>query len=291
MREKLRNFNKAVNRELRENKSTFLVYTGLRLLVVGMMVLQIFNKNFENVFLCILTLTLMMIPSVLQATLKIEFPSPLEIIILVFIFAAEILGEISAFYMKFPYWDTILHTLNGFLCAAIGLSLVDILNREKRLKFELSPLFMAITAFCFSMTIGVMWEFFEFGVDNLCHLDMQKDTVVNAISSTYLDPTQTNQCVQLTQITDVAVNGESLGVGGYLDIGLYDTMQDLFVNFVGAFIFSVLGFFYAKSENAKSVVEGLIPQPWSEEKRAGKESEPIEQEKKKNKTNKKADKR
>ena len=291
MREKLRNFNKAVNRELRENKSTFLVYTGLRLLVVGMMVLQIFNKNFENVFLCILTLTLMMIPSVLQATLKIEFPSPLEIIILVFIFAAEILGEISAFYMKFPYWDTILHTLNGFLCAAIGLSLVDILNREKRLKFELSPLFMAITAFCFSMTIGVMWEFFEFGVDNLCHLDMQKDTVINAISSTYLDPTQTNQCVQLTQITDVAVNGESLGVGGYLDIGLYDTMQDLFVNFVGAFIFSVLGFFYAKSENAKSVVEGLIPQPWSEEKRAGKESEPIEQEKKKNKTDKKADKR
>lgn len=291
MREKLRNFNKAVNRELRENKSTFLVYTGLRLLVVGMMVLQIFNKNFENVFLCILTLTLMMIPSVLQATLKIEFPSPLEIIILVFIFAAEILGEISAFYMKFPYWDTILHTLNGFLCAAIGLSLVDILNREKRLKFELLPLFMAITAFCFSMTIGVMWEFFEFGVDNLCHLDMQKDTVINAISSTYLDPTQTNQCVQLTQITDVAVNGESLGVGGYLDIGLYDTMQDLFVNFVGAFIFSVLGFFYAKSENAKSVVEGLIPQPWSEEKRAGKESEPIEQEKKKNKTDKKADKR
>lgn len=240
-------------------------------MLYGMMILRIFNKNYENVFLCILTLVLMIVPSVLQATLKIEFPSTLEIIILVFIFAAEILGEISSFYMKFPYWDTILHTINGFLCAALGLSLVDILNKEKRLKFELSPLFMAITAFCFSMTIGIMWEFFEFGMDTICHLDMQKDTVVTAFSSTYLDPTQTNQCVNISSISDVAVNGNSLGVEGYLDIGLYDTMYDLLVNFVGAVVFSVLGFFYAKSENAKKVVDGLIPQPWSAEKRAEQE--------------------
>ncbi len=271
LKEKIHKFSKAVNRELKENKSTFFVYTGLRLLVIGMMILQIFNKNYENVFLCILTLVLMIVPSVLQATLKIEFPSTLEIIILVFIFAAEILGEISSFYMKFPYWDTILHIINGFLCAALGLSLVDILNKEKRLKFELSPLFMAITAFCFSMTIGVMWEFFEFGMDTICHLDMQKDTVVTAFSSTYLDPTQTNQCVNISSISDVAVNGNSLGVEGYLDIGLYDTMYDLLVNFVGAVVFSVLGFFYAKSENAKKVVDGLIPQPWSDEKRAEQE--------------------
>ena len=267
MKEKIQRFSKAVHRELRENKSTFFVYTGLRLLVIGVMILQIFNRNYENVFLCLLTLVLMMIPSVLQATLKIEFPSLLEIIILIFIFAAEILGEISSFYMKFPYWDTILHTINGFLCAALGLSLVDILNKEKRLRFELSPLFMAITAFCFSMTIGVLWEFFEFGMDTICQLDMQKDTVIAAFSSTYLDPTQTNQCVNVSNISDVMINGNSLGVGGYLDIGLYDTMYDLLVNFVGALFFSVLGFFYAKSENAKRVVDGLIPQPWSEEKR------------------------
>ncbi len=269
LKEKLQNFNKAVKRELKENKSTFWVYTGLRLLVIGMMILQIFNKNFENVFLCLLTLMLMLMPSVLQATLKIEFPSLLEIIILVFIFAAEILGEISAFYMKFPYWDTILHTLNGFLCAAIGFSLVDIMNRERKLKFEMSPLFMAITAFCFSMTIGVLWEFLEFGVDTFCNLDMQKDTVITAISSTYLDPTQTNQCMHIDNITDVMINGNSLNVGGYLDIGLHDTMFDLIVNFIGAVVFSVMGFFYVKKQNAKGVVDGLVPQPWSEEKRAG----------------------
>lgn len=273
MKEKFKKFGKAVNRELKENRSTFLVYTGLRLLVIGVMILQIFNKNFENVFLCLLTLILMLMPSVLQATLKIEFPSLLEIIVLVFIFAAEILGEISAFYMKFPHWDTILHTLNGFLCAAIGFSLVDIMNREKKLKFDLSPLFMAITAFCFSMTIGVMWEFFEFLVDTICHLDMQKDTVITAISSTYLDPTQTNQCVQIENITDVVIDGNNLGVGGYLDIGLHDTMFDLFVNFVGAVVFSIMGFFYVKSQNAKGVVDGLVPQPWSEEKRSGKDKE------------------
>lgn len=269
LKDKLQNFNKAVKRELKENKSTFWVYTGLRLLVIGMMILQIFNKNFENVFLCLLTLMLMLMPSVLQATLKIEFPSLLEIIILVFIFAAEILGEISAFYMKFPYWDTILHTLNGFLCAAIGFSLVDIMNRERKLKFEMSPLFMAITAFCFSMTIGVLWEFLEFGVDTFCNLDMQKDTVITAISSTYLDPTQTNQCMHIDNITDVMINGNSLNVGGYLDIGLHDTMFDLIVNFIGAVVFSVMGFFYVKKQNAKGVVDGLVPQPWSEEKRAG----------------------
>ena len=267
MKQKLKNFYKDVMWELKENKSTFFVYTGLRLLVVLMMILQIFNRNYENVFLCILTLVLMIMPSVVQATFKVEFPSALEIIILCFIFAAEILGEISAFYIKFPYWDTILHTLNGFLCAALGFSLVDIMNNDRRLKFELSPLFMAITAFCFSMTIGVLWEFFEFGMDTIFHLDMQKDTVLAAISSTYLDPAKMNQCVYLGDIHDTAVNGSSLGIGGYLDIGLFDTMYDLIVNFAGATVFSVMGYFYVKRRASKNVLDGIVPESWSEEKK------------------------
>lgn len=270
MKQKIKNFYQAVMRELRENKSTFLVFAGLRILVIVMMILQLFNGNYQNVFLCLLTLVLMIMPSVIQATFKVEIPSPLEIIILLFIFAAEILGEISAFYLKFPYWDTVLHTLNGFLCAAVGFSLVDIMNNQKKLKFELSPLFMAITAFCFSMTIGVVWELFEFTMDNLFRLDMQKDTVVNAISSTFLDPTKSNQPVQLDGIKEVTVNGESLGLSGYLDIGLIDTMYDLVVNFIGALVFSVMGYVYVKRREAKGLVEGLVPAPWSEEKREGK---------------------
>ena len=120
MKRKIRKIYQAVIAELTEHKNTFFVYLGLRLLVLGILILQIFHQNYENAFLCILTLILMITPSVIQATLKVEFPSPLEIIVLIFIFSAEILGEIRSFYMRFLYWDTVLHTLNGFLCAAIG---------------------------------------------------------------------------------------------------------------------------------------------------------------------------
>lgn len=134
MKRKIRKFYQAVIAELTEHKNTFFVYFGLHLLVLGILILQIFHQNYENAFLCILTLILMIIPSVIQATLKVEFPSPLEIIVLIFIFSAKILGEIRSFYMRFLYWDTVLHTLNGFLCAAIGFSLVDIMNRQRKMK-------------------------------------------------------------------------------------------------------------------------------------------------------------
>ena len=102
-KEKRQKFWKAVHLELTENKNTFLVYSGMRVVVIVMMILQFFNRNYENVFLCLLTLVLMIMPSILQVTFKVEFPSVLEIIILFFIFAAEILGEIQSFYIHFPY--------------------------------------------------------------------------------------------------------------------------------------------------------------------------------------------
>lgn len=266
LKEKMSLFWKAVWRELHENRSTFLVYTGLRIIVIGIMIRQFFNQNYEHVFLCVLTLLLMIMPSILQVTFRIELPSLMEIIILCFIFAAEILGEISSFYIKFPHWDTILHTLNGFLCAAIGFSLVEILNRQKKLRFELSPLFMVIVAFCFSMTIGIFWEFFEFAMDCIFRLDMQKDTIIHSISTVMLDPLQENHRILLNGIEDVVINGKSLGLGGYLDIGLYDTMYDLLVNFIGAFVFSTMGYLYLKRKDAKSVINELVPEPWSQEK-------------------------
>lgn len=253
-------FKEAVTRELRENKATFIVYTSLRIIVLIIMILQIFNKNFEHVFLCLLTLILMVVPSILQVTLKVEFPSVLEIIILCFIFAAEILGEMSSFYIYFPYWDTILHTLSGFLCAAIGLSLVDIMNETEKIQLKLSPLYLSIVAFCFSMTMGVLWEFFEFGMDTFVGLDMQKDTVVHHISSVALDPTRSNTVVTIDNIDEVVINGKELGMGGYLDIGLNDTMQDLFVNFIGAFSFSFFGYFYTKYRK-KNVFTNIMPTP------------------------------
>lgn len=252
-------FVKALTMELREHRSVFLVYCFLRALVIACGVLQFLHGNYEQVFLCILTLVLMLLPSVFQLKLRIELPTTLEIIILLFIFAAEILGEIRAYYIKFENWDTILHTMNGFLMAAIGFSLVDILNREEKLKFELSPAFMSIVAFCFSMTVGVLWEFFEHAMDVFFGLDMQKDTIIHSISSVMLDPAGGNVPTAIKGITDVAVNGQSLGLGGYLDVGLYDTMFDLWVNFIGAVVFAVIGYFYIKQKGKGKFAGSFIP--------------------------------
>ena len=177
-----------------------------------------------------------------------------------FIYAAEVLGEVNAFYVVVPHWDTMLHTLNGFLAAAVGFAMVVLLNDDERLTFDLSPVFLALVAFCFSMTIGVLWEFFEFGMDLFFHTDMQRDTVVHVIHSAALDMTHSNKVVTIPDIQDVVVNGESLGMGGYLDIGLIDTMKDLFVNFIGAVVFSAAGFLYAKSKGrSRSAALGFVP--------------------------------
>lgn len=165
--EKKRDWLNIEYRRVQNKKLVVTVYVLLRLSVVGMLVAQIFNGNFENVYTCILALILFTIPSLIERRLHIDLPDTLEIIILLFIYAAEILGEIQEYYVLIPFWDDILHTLNGFLFAAVGFSLVNILNRDKRVMLRLSPFYMAVMAFCFSMTIGVLWEFFEWGVDTL----------------------------------------------------------------------------------------------------------------------------
>ncbi len=258
---KIRSLFHQVGQEIRQHRSTFVVYMLLRIAVVIIMVLQFFNGNYENVFLCLLTLVLFAMPAFIQVTFQVELPSTLEIIVLLFIFCTEALGEVNSFYVLFPFWDTVLHTLNGFLAAAIGLSMADLLNRSDTVKFHLSPLFLSISAFCFSMTIGVLWEFFEFAMDCLFGLDMQKDTVIYSIHSVALDPTNSNITVSIDGITETTVNGTELGLGGYLDIGLYDTMEDLIVNFVGAFIFCVIGYLYLKNRGRGHVTffSNLVP--------------------------------
>lgn len=257
--ERKKQYEKAIEMELRQHKSVFAVYCVLRAIVILCGIRQFFMGNYEQVFLCILTLILMLMPSILQLKMKIELPTTLEIIVLLFIFAAEIMGEIGAYYIKYENWDTMLHTLNGFLMAAIGFSLIDILDREERIKFDLSPIFMAIVAFCFSMTVGVLWEFFEHAMDIWFGLDMQKDTILYGISSVMLDPTGGNTPTAIKDITEVMINGQSLGLGGYLDIGLYDTMFDLWVNFIGAFVFSIIGFFYIKYRGEGKIARRFIP--------------------------------
>ena len=141
------------------SKPVLILYFALRLIVGALLVYHIIRGNYESAFTCLLALVLFVLPSLIERRLHIDLPNTLEIIILLFIFAAEILGELQSYYLTYPYWDTMLHTTCGFLTAAIGFSMIDILNRDSRIKFNLSPVYCAVAAFCFSMTVGVLWAF------------------------------------------------------------------------------------------------------------------------------------
>lgn len=242
-------------------KGVLVVYLLLRFLVILVMVRQIFLHNYWNAFLCILVLIQFLIPYFITKKLKIELPSIFEIIILLFIFSLEVLGEIQNFYGVFKHFDTVLHTLNGFLCAAVGFSLIDLCNNNSE-KFNLSPLYLTIVAFCFSMTIGVLWEFLEYSIDKVMLSDMQKDKLVTKISSVWLNPDGKNKAIIVDNINKTIIysdSGETVIEGGYLDLGLNDTMKDLIVNFVGAVVFSIFGYLYVINRDKYKIAEKFMP--------------------------------
>ena len=253
----------STNMKARKNRTK--IQMVLTLIVVFSVIRQFFLGNYHNMFLGILTLILFMVPQFLDKKLSVTIPVGLETVILIFIFSAEILGEINAFYIKIPIWDSILHTTNGFLMAAIGFALIDLFNRSEKFSIKMSPYFVAFFAFCFSMTVGVLWEFFEFSMDQFFGLDMQKDWIVTAINSVKLNPTGANVPIHV-DVQSVVINGEQWNLGGYLDIGLIDTMKDLIVNFIGAVVFSVIGILYLKNRERGKLAASLIPQVRNEDK-------------------------
>ena len=253
---------------VKEQRGVFILYSILRLLVVLIGIRSVLLHNYDVTATCLLVLALFFVPSILEETLKIRIPALFEGIIYCFIFAAEILGELAHFYTQIPIWDTMLHTLNGFLFAAVGFSTVELLNRTNK-NVNLSPLYLTMVAFCFSMTIGVLWEFFECGADIFLGQDMQKDFIVDHFQSVTLDPNHSQEVIHVTDITGTVIqtaSGETFNIdGGYLDIGILDTMKDLLVNFIGAVVFCSFGFAFLKygekRKVANKVVQGLTLKP------------------------------
>lgn len=258
------NAQKMIKMAYKETKrSSLAIYLILRFLVVICMILQIIRGDLNNALLCLLSLVLLFAPLFIQNKYEITLPDSLEISIYLFIFSAEILGEINNFYGIIPHWDTCLHTINGFLATAVGFSLVDLLNKNSK-DINLSPFYLCLVAFCFSMTIGILWEFFEYGGDKLMKFDMQKDTLIINVSSVYLNPDNENKPVVVDNIGKTEIfdkDGKLLYVidGGYLDIGLNDTMKDLFVNFIGALVFSFFAYIGLKNNKRSSVVKNFVP--------------------------------
>lgn len=174
---------------------------------------------------CILGLLVLMLPSIIERKWKIFIPSYMHIVYIVFLYAAIYLGEIRSFYYKIPHWDSILHTSSGFLLGALGFSIVSLLNYNEKINISLSPFFVVIFAFCFSAALGVLWEIYEFTIDGILDINMQKYTL----------ETGTN-----------LVGREAL----------LDTMEDLIVDTIGAFIMSVLGYISLKYN--KGWIENIL---------------------------------
>lgn len=263
---------KELKEQIRQNKPAFAVWSVLRVIVILVAVWCVLRRQWESFLSCLLTLLLFMAPSFVEKKLQIKLPTALEISVLVFIFCAQILGEIACFYIQYPFWDKMLHTANGFLFAAFGFCLVDLLNENKRFRFVLSPMFQAVMAFCFSMTIGVAWEFFEFGADHLLGLDMQKDRVITEFQSVTLDPTESNIPIPVQEITKTTIetaDGSIYVIDGYLDVGLVDTTEDLFVNFIGAVVFCVVGWIYISRRGKNRLAAAFIPVVTKPETSAG----------------------
>lgn len=164
---------------------------------------------------CLLGIAAVFLPSIVEKKWKFEIPSSMEILYVVFLYCAIILGEVRNFYYTFPHWDTILHIFSGGMLGALGFSVVSIMNKSKRWHLNLSPSFVAFFAFCFAITLGVVWEIYEFSFDGLLGLNMQK----------------------------FALEDGTLLIGR---LAVKDTMKDLIVDALGSFVVSLIGFISLK---------------------------------------------
>ncbi|MEW5894204.1 MAG: hypothetical protein AB1650_00355 [Candidatus Omnitrophota bacterium] len=185
-----------------EEVKSFLLW-AFRLLLVVTGIVALWIGDIENFLFVTLTLFLTFLPSLIERQLRIEYPGELEILILFLIMSSMYLGEMHAYYYKFRWWDTLLHGVSAIIVGGIGFSLVFILNRSERVALKLSPKFVAVFAFGFSLSVGTLWEIFEFAMDQLFGFNMQKS-------------------------------------------GLIDTMWDLITNAIGAFLFSLVGYFHIR---------------------------------------------
>jgi hypothetical protein len=164
-----------------------LIYIIFRLLLIVAGIIAVYNYNWMSLFLVLITLLLTFIPSMIEKKYQFDIPSEIELLILFFIYAALYLGEFNSFYDKFWWWDLMLHTISGFSLGLFGFGFVHILNIEKSIKVKLGPAFICIFAFCFSVSLGTIWEIYEFSMDSFIGLNMQKSGLVDTMWDLIVD--------------------------------------------------------------------------------------------------------
>jgi len=163
----------------------FWVYVIFRLLLLSAGITAALHNSWINVFVSASTLFITFLPSIIERKFRIDYPSEFEIVVLVFIYASVYLGDMHDFYLRFWWWDVFLHGLSGIIIGAIGFSLIYILNRTERSAVKLNRGFAVLFAFCFSLSIGALWEIYEFLMDRFFGMQMQRfglnDTMMDLI--------------------------------------------------------------------------------------------------------------
>lgn len=196
------------------------------IVVIFYLISGLIKWDMTTIFACVLSLIFMIITNVIGK--KIGFGNGIKILIYVFILSTEILGEIYHFYVDVWWFDIVMHTYFAFIVSYAGLYLI------RYFKIKGSIYFVILFIFSLAMMTESVWEIFEFSMDRVIGTDMQKDTVIRNINSTYLSE---NIYVDKVMVNDIDFMDR---YGGYLDIGLYDTIGDMICTVVGSFMFIVI---------------------------------------------------
>ncbi len=183
--------------------------------------------------MAVVTLLLVAAPLIAERLLRCRIALPVFLFVL-FYAVGPMLGFCYNLYYTIPWWDKMLHVFGGITFALLGLFLCEIFLPSQKPHHWMTAAF----ALCLSVTVAVGWEFFEYGADTLCGMDMQDDTVITKITSYLLDGAP-GEAGTIRNIADVTVNGKTLPVKGYIDVGLNDTMWDMMLETLGALAVAV----------------------------------------------------
>lgn len=208
----------------------------MRIIVIFYFIIGLIKWDITTMVAGLLSLVLMIISSYFIK--KLNYSRQLELLIYIFIITTEVLGEAYHFYTRVSYFDIIMHIYSSFVVSYIGISIIK--------RYKLSRIVTILFIFSFAMMCEGVWEIGEFSIDRIFKSDMQKDTVINNISSTYLS-LDGDKPLSI-DIYDVNVNGISFTdkYGGYIDIGLYDTISDMVCAVIGSILFIFIYYFKKK---------------------------------------------
>lgn len=128
-----------------------------------------------------------LIPLLLGRRFRVFIPPEFELLAIAFVFASLFLGEVRGYYVRFWWWDAVLHTASGFLLGILGFLLVFVLNETESVELHMKPGFVALFAFTFAVALGAVWEIFEFGMDSVFGMNMQKSGLVDTMWDLIVD--------------------------------------------------------------------------------------------------------